>query len=259
VTKSDFGVEIAQRLNRDLGVDVRFLHEEDVIVLSESAERQVRLGMASFRLMFEEGHSLDDIAGRLTRIVNLGRQEAKMTWSDIQASVVPHVTEQTQPYLVGVDPMSPLLRTVAAVDTEESVLFLTTERLRQLGVSAQQVQDVARDNIARILREHPGTVEMSPDGSHTVMLFEGDLAADRAWAYARELHRVAVAFLSPDVALAHDNPSLEDATMLAIMARCLQSERRLLHAFTPAVHVFEHGVLTGLGGAIPVPSKAPEE
>ena len=259
MTQGDFGVEIAQRLNRDLGVDVRFVHEEDVIVLNESGERQVRLGMGSFRLLFEQGESLDDIAGRLVRILSLGRQEAKMTWSDIQASVVPHVTEQTQPYLVEVDPMSPLLRTVAAVDTKESMLFLTTERLERMGVSEQQVQDVARDNIARILGEHPGTVETSPDGSHTVMLFEGDLAADRAWAYARELHRVAVAFLSPDVALAHDNPTLEDATMLAIMARCLQSERRLLHAFTPAVHVFEHGVLVGLGGAISVPSAAPEQ
>lgn len=250
MTRSDFGIAIAEGVNRELGIEVRFVHEEDVLLIGPPSGTHARLAVANFHAMHEQGKPIESLVAQIIAIHNQAASANTMTWDEVKDLAIPHVQHHPMPGLIKLREVSPILETVAGIDGENSVALLTEDLLTRLGVSVDVFRAVADVNIERLLTENPGQ-EVTLETGRKFLVFECGLAADLAYAFARKQPFAAVAFCSSDFAVVSDGRDMDAAAELTVIANVI-AKRGLLHAMPPGVHLFANGEFSGLGAAIPL-------
>lgn len=240
-----FGVGLAEAIHERLGEPVEFDHTKAAIRIG-AGDVRAEIALETFYGMHEGGEALGRIADRIASLWTETKNPPPLAWEEVKDRVVAHVVRHPPavPQVV-VAQLSPLLGVAAAVDSPDYLRILLPRDLEAMAVSQDVVREVARLNMERALAGAPGKEETSPFG-HRVVVFEGDLAADRAYALSASLPTAAAAFLAPEFAIVSRDTEQSVLGGLGVMATVGAKSLHLTHRFPPAVHIFQDGRVAAL-------------
>lgn len=243
----EFGVELATAINLRLHQPTVFFHAGALLTLGDG-ERALQVDVERFY----HDHTVAETVDRVAEIWDQFFHPKPLVWDAIRDNIIPHIVgmPSSTPYWL-LDTLSPFIALAISVNSEKFVRFLVPANRQELAVSDEDLARQLVVNLRRIAQAHPGTSETTTSGV-AVTVFEGDLAADRAFALMKDSEQAAVAWVSSEFALVAPSLKPEALQELAMMAAIAHAAGKAKpHPLAPVVHLFEHGVMRGLAKAIP--------
>lgn len=254
MSEDEFGLAIAEKLHEKTGEPVEFVHERGTILVGEKSREHMEVQTHNYFTYHEQGKPLEEIADQMASFFQEARNAPSLTWDEARDLLVPHVTRAGVHGLETVvgDDISPALKAFVAVDHPDHLRFVLVRDLSAMGVSEDVARATAALNMERILAERPGKEQESFFAKVPVVVFEGDLASDRAYALVRSLPEATAAFVATNFAMVARSVTTNVIEDLAITAREASDFLALDHPLPPVVHMFRHGKSVGTAGAFEV-------
>lgn len=243
ISLDEYGVALAMALDQRLHQPVLFNHHEALLQLG-SDDRQMQITLTRFY----PHESVDAATDTISRVWQQTLTDSQpLTWDAIRDRLIPHLTAASpHPALWVLDPLSPWIAVSLGINAPSSIRFVTAaDRLPWL-VSDADIADQALGNLHRLTHDHPGVADTTPSG-RPLTVFEGDLAADRAWMTALSAPEAAVAWIAQEFALVV--PSCDPTVVRELCALALIAHAEGLavpHPLPPVVHYFVQGTLQGV-------------
>lgn len=253
MSEDEFGVALAEKLHERIGEPVRFVHEHGEIVVGDK-DQHADIQIENYWSIHEQGMAVEDIAAKIAAFWQDCANQKSLVWSEVRDLLVPHVTRagiHGLETIVGGD-ISPALKALVAVDHPDHLRFVLVRDLSAMGVSEDVARATAALNMERILAERPGKEQESFYAKVPVVVFEGDLASDRAYALVRSLPEASAAFVAANFAVVARSVATNVIQDLAITARVALDHLSLDHPLVPVVHMFRDGKSVGAASAFEV-------
>ena len=247
ISLDDYGVALAHALDQRLHQPVLFDHHQALLhVGSDDLRLQITL------TRFYPHESVAEAADTISRVWQQALTEASpLTGDTIPDRLIPHlVAVPTHPTLWVMDQLSPWIAVILGINTPAMIRFVSAADRMAWIWSDAELAEQALAHLRRLTQDHPGVADTTPSG-RSLTVFEGDLAADRAWMTALIAPEAAVAWIGQEFALVGpscDPEAVRELTTLALIAH--DQGMAGPHPLPPVVHCFVQGTLQGVMTAI---------
>ena len=244
------GAALVERMSQVFSEPVIYIEESDTVKVGGPEKPSAQYSLHSFREMVRDGTPVEEVLRIIRRVHDEAMAQIVHPHFNLDQAI-PHLlpTLQAKDYALVGNRIGPELSVVLAFDNPESILMPRYTALAEAGVDFVEAGKRAAENIKRVLEKNPGTAFL--DDWPDMLAFQGDLGADRAYAYALMLPACVALFSDRDFAIV--SPTTDENRIVFLGSCGLDFAKEFpnyTHPLSTAPHIFEDGRVVGLAVAI---------